>query len=57
MRRFRGTHVVGLAVLGAVASGCAAGGGSADGPNDSQTVVVDEVGLDGARFDVRRDPG
>ena len=57
MQRFRGAYVVGLATLAGVASGCAAGGDTADGPNNSQTVVVDEVGLDGVRFDVRRDPG
>jgi hypothetical protein len=57
MQRFRGVFVIGVAALGAVGAGCTASGDTADGPNNSQTVVVDEVGLDGVQFDVRRDSG
>ncbi len=57
MNPFRVAYVVPLAMLAAVAAGCA-GGETADEAGSTQPeVTADLVELDGVGIDVRRDPG
>jgi len=58
MKPFRVAYVAPLAMLAALAAGCADGGDTANEPGSTQSgVAADLVELDGVRFDVRRDPG
>ena len=58
MSPFRVAYVAPLAMLAALAAGCAGGGDTANKSESTQPgVATDLVELDGVRFDVRRDPG
>jgi hypothetical protein len=58
MKPFRVAYLAPVAMLAALAAGCAGGGDTANEPESTQPgVTADLVELDGVRFDVRRDPG